>query len=513
MAAAAEAALLEACEQLNTQCGGAAMDVAFINHVHFMSPAVERNAAAGGEGLFANDVIPAGTLLLSTKPIVMVLDRDVDTHDSTAYNADTAYLILELAKLIHTNPSTWESVSHLFPRPHDMGKIPHWECDPDDPALAQRVASTLGKLTALSAADRARIPDIVKYNALSIETCAEQLCHASRYNQLSGLGLYNDPSLFNHACQPNVARFCIGEVAVFRTNQEVPRGDELCISYIESELLTEPLVVRNEALGDRDFVLTEDTGAPLNGISSGCGGGSAAHGGGARGSSAHVDEEQQDMGPALEREVLDDVLATGPLARLATIKELLSEPGNVARLKPSDYKELHLIQGLSLGQLGVFAEARVHWEKCLAFNRDHCPPHDEGTVCYAVQAALCSVAAGALAAAAHHAATAILTHAIAFGPTLTLFQVRYSNELTSCENTSLANAAQQLSAALTAVGAQGVDCADMPVLSTALVAVLEAGAAEVGGLSAPGKEDAATAKRRKKKEKAARQKETRAAAK
>lgn len=39
-----------------------------------------------------------------------------------------------------------------------------------------------------------------RYNSLSIESCPEQLCHAQRYGHLSGLGLYNLPSLFNHAC-------------------------------------------------------------------------------------------------------------------------------------------------------------------------------------------------------------------------------------------------------------------------------------------------------------------------
>jgi hypothetical protein len=103
----------------------------------------------------------------------MVLDSAVA---GDGYNADTACLIVELATRIATQPSTWELVADLFPRPQDMATIPHWECDPDEPELAKQVADALSNLTAHSTEDQARIPDIVKYNSLSIESNAEQLC-------------------------------------------------------------------------------------------------------------------------------------------------------------------------------------------------------------------------------------------------------------------------------------------------------------------------------------------------
>merc|ERR1719230_950425 len=51
----------------------------------------------------------------------------------------------------------------------------------------------------------------------------------------------------------NVGRFSIGDAVIFRTNRKIPKGEQLCISYIESELLCAPTSMRHQTL-DRDFV-------------------------------------------------------------------------------------------------------------------------------------------------------------------------------------------------------------------------------------------------------------------
>ena len=52
-------------------------------------------------------------------------------------------------------------------------------------------------------------------------------------------------------------RYCIGDVMFFVTNRDITKGDELCFSYIEHELLCENTSKRS-ALLDMDFELNDD---------------------------------------------------------------------------------------------------------------------------------------------------------------------------------------------------------------------------------------------------------------
>ena len=68
------------------------------------------------------------------------------------------------------------------------------------------------------------------------------------FSSLSGVGLYHWPSFFNHSPRPNVSRYAIGDVMFFVTNQDVAQGHELCISYIEHDVLCEGAKRRNAML-------------------------------------------------------------------------------------------------------------------------------------------------------------------------------------------------------------------------------------------------------------------------
>ena len=205
-------------------------------------------------------------------------------------------------------------------------------------------------------------------------------------------------------------------------------GAELCISYIESELLSESAAVRNEAMGDRDFRVTDAPAAPCataEARGTPAGGGSAS----SDGSDGVAAGDEEYDGPALSPDMLDAVRATHPLEQLSTVSEVLGDAESVERFRPSDHKELSLIQGLALAQLGSPAEALVHWEDCLRYNARHCPPNDEATVCYAFQAALCALAVNKADAAVAHVLTAARAHAVAFGPGLPLCAARYATEM------------------------------------------------------------------------------------
>jgi hypothetical protein len=180
-------------------------------------------------------------------------------------NADTAVLIMAVAAALARSPDQWARVSQLYPRPEEVaaGRLPPWRAD--DEAMDARVNSFLesclggggggGGGGRLGAADLARLKLIVRYNNLSAETNAEQVCYngCPRFRALAGLGLYVDASYFNHSCKPNVARFSVGDLLVLRTCKHVAAGEELCISYVGADLLCEAPAVRTFMLGGRDF--------------------------------------------------------------------------------------------------------------------------------------------------------------------------------------------------------------------------------------------------------------------
>ena len=90
-------------------------------------------------------------------------------------------------------------------------------------------------------------------NALGMYTNPEQLCHADAFSDLTATGLFPLASGFNHSCSPNVLRASIGPYLIFRTLCPVAAGEELTISYIETEFLHEPTAIRHAELA-RDFV-------------------------------------------------------------------------------------------------------------------------------------------------------------------------------------------------------------------------------------------------------------------
>lgn len=126
------------------------------------------------------------------------------------------------------------------------------------------------------------------------------------------------------------------------------------------------------------------------------------------------------IGPAVQAELG----ATPPAARIETIHELRTDQETAARLRPADIKELALYEAIAAMELGAPKMASVAWRQCLDFVAEHCPPGDEGAVCYGVHAALCAAAAGQAEAAADLLSGALACHDVAFGPGLDLFIAR-----------------------------------------------------------------------------------------
>ncbi|KAJ1461499.1 hypothetical protein M885DRAFT_611776 [Pelagophyceae sp. CCMP2097] len=215
-----------------------------------------------GLGLVSARDLPAGTTLFREKPIAMVRDDDDDgdedddeedeDDDAAEDNRDGARLILLIARRLKkaeasSKAESWTgALARLHPRtPEDTSKLKPWTCS--DAKLGKQVSKALAGLSSKRA--RALLPLVVRHNALDVRTGGELFSHPmSNLQRLGGLALYAGPSLFNHSDQANVHRWHCGDVGIWRTNQDVAAGEELAISYVESDLLNDatasPLVRR-----------------------------------------------------------------------------------------------------------------------------------------------------------------------------------------------------------------------------------------------------------------------------
>jgi len=341
------------------------------------------------------------------------LHDDDNHHDDDPEPRHNELLLLDLLEALQSNPSLWHNqLSTLFPRTADQIRtLPAWVC-PDDEVFAQ-IEMLLSNLdVSLDKATIAtRLPHIVRYNVLSVETSPETLSYPQYLSSLSGVALYWTPSFFNHSNSPNVHRWCIGNVAVFVTNQDISAGTLLTISYIEHDVLCES-TARRQALLRMDFVPDDpkDTHSLLI-----------------------VGPEF----PVIDRHVQNELMQLHALDRLNNIDELLAQAkGEQAAAEEEtpvawfacDVYHLQILKALTLESMGQ--DALDLWQACLDFVMQKLPPLDESLVMLHTQMALCAYRQHDEELAKRHAQQAVHIHALVFGGNLSWFRTRYARDLT-----------------------------------------------------------------------------------
>jgi SET domain len=517
---------------------------------------VLRDDGRGGRGWFAANDLAAGTLLLVAKPLALVMDwqddEDDEDFETTRGNGNTneqhndgdnidedaeddadgddddddedaedgmleedkednkeprvnELLLLEMLGRLSQEPSLWkEKLSTLFPRTEaDVAKLPVWVCHNDD--VFMQVETLLATMEREHAANpnrheidlpikeiSKRLPLILRYNILSVETCAELLSYPGPdgHAALAGVGLYCEPSFFNHSPRPNVSRWCVGDVMGFTTNQVVSAGIELCISYLEHDVLCEPAWRRNRMLA-MDFVdvdSSNDDDGHLPHATTLEEGMAPGHAG-------------PDM-PVVDSDVQNELMSMDPFARLMAIDELLAQamgikqpsdavvtnnedsmeqhdstssatmetastmpltvdgtlPGDggnggggsdVTPWFQCDVHNLRILKAITLDGLGQTSQALALWEESVRFVEQRLPPLDESSIVLRVQAALCAwhLAGGTVTDAARdHATVACQTHATLFGGSTAQFRRRLGRDLQLALRPTLQSAAPNSSA-------------------------------------------------------------------
>ncbi|KAJ8598085.1 hypothetical protein CTAYLR_005591 [Chrysophaeum taylorii] len=354
-----------------------------------------------GRGLVATRDLPEGTTLCCEKAIAMTMDWEHDDDESAAEsagegNADAARLLLRVCAMARRNPGLWfeSGLSELFPRSRREARgLAAWGCSNSvlDAAVRDAVTTLRNERTP---GNWGLLPLIVRHNAVDVSTCGETLSYpSSPLVGLAGLALYARSSAFNHDDDPNVLRWHCGDVGVWRTNRFVRAGQELCVSYVESDLLRTPALKR-EALAHFE---------------------PAVRGGGGGGGGEIVVR-------ALDVAAQNRWMQLDPEDRLA----------GLAKLRPKiacDKIQHRVLRAVSFASLGKAADARREFLEVVRLCKRLLPPNDEQTVVFLVHAARAALASGEPNQAAALLGEALAAHAAIFGGGQLLFECRFATDL------------------------------------------------------------------------------------
>lgn len=416
-----------------------------VSHLLEPGPFLElRNTPHTGKGWFATQNLPAGTRILVAKPIAAVLhweeeepEANEDEMEATEEDEEeedegpepepriNELLLVDILEELLDNKELWfTKLTQLFPRTNEeLSALPAWVC-PDD-AMFMEVESLLEQLRSVLPNETVteiskRLPHIIRYNILSMETCSELLSYPGGHSSLSGVALYQYPSFFNHSSRPNVNRWAIGDVMFFVTNQPVAAGHELCISYIEHDVLCESAYRRNLMLR-MDFQDKSDHHDDADHASS--------------------DEQDGPEMPVVDADVQNELMGMDSLERLDAIDELLQQAlGEKGPVDDSetmqistgwfrcDVHNLQILKAITLDGMGQSRRALELWEQAVLFSEKCLPPADESVVMIRTQAALCALQTGDLNRAKHHAEVALRTHDLVFGGGVRFFRRRYKRD-------------------------------------------------------------------------------------
>lgn len=401
-----------------------------------------RENPSKGKGLFATQQLVAGTVLLVAKPVAWALDSEwdggvpdeeiEDMEEDSEHPAEpeeshvNELLVLESLHAIKEDPNIWlDKISNLYPRdPVDVQESPVW-ISKDDDIFGQfdQMLKELEDIPALKGKSNEisqRLPLIIRYNVLSMETCPEMLSYPgpTGHSGLSGVGLYFWPSFFNHDSRPNASRYSVGDVMWFVANQDVPAGEEICISYLEHDILCESAYRRNVML-TLDFKEDEDNTAIPDGPGI----------------------------PVVDSEVQNELMAMSPFERLENIDQLMKQAAGEALPEGEgeaieedgmdahgevwfecDMQNLRILKAITLDNLGQSKEAIGLWEQCVEFVESRLPPNDESSVVIRVQAALCAWTIQKEERARKHAEKALQVHKLIFGGGIHRFRRRFQKE-------------------------------------------------------------------------------------
>lgn len=210
----------------------------------------------------------------------------------------------------------------------------------------------------------------------------------------------------------------------FVANQQIHEGDEVCISYIEHDILQESAYRRNHMLS-MNF---SDAGPDEDPDPS-------------------AEEADGPQFPVVDPELQNELMGMDPFERLSSIDELMAQatgsklpeeelPDGDDAMEASsgsmwfqcDAQNLRILKAITLESMGQNQEALAQWQECVAFAETKLPPMDENAIIVHTQAALCALLGGAHTPARQHAETALRIHNLLFGGGAARFRRRLQSD-------------------------------------------------------------------------------------
>ena len=408
-----------------------------------------RDTRSKGRGFFARTDISPGTMLMVAKPVALAFDWEDDSfevdvpedeamEDEDGEGGDedeprlNEVLLIRILEKIRDDPGLWErSLSMLFPRnSDDLASLPAWVVKEDD--VFEKVESAMQELQKIPDMEETakeisrRLPHIIRYNILSVETCPELLSYPELgFKNLSAVGLYSKPSFFNHSRFPNCHRFAIGDIMFFVANQQINFGDEVCISYIEHDILQESAYRRNLMLSMNFNDAAENEDADPT-----------------------AEEAEGPQYPVVDPDLQNELMNMDPFERLTSIDELMAQASGSKPPEDAipeeddddameatgsawfqcDVQNLRILKAITLEVLGQSRDALAQWEECVEFAETKLPPLDENAVVMRAHAALCAWHTGLETRARQHAEAALRTHNLVFGGGVSRFRRRLQSD-------------------------------------------------------------------------------------
>mmetsp|Transcript_12280 Transcript_12280/g.29234 ORF Transcript_12280/g.29234 Transcript_12280/m.29234 type:complete len:764 (-) Transcript_12280:804-3095(-) len=174
-------------------------------------------------GVMATDDIKEGDLLTSTRAFAFCHSPRIDSNFKAAAQKKDLYEVRQ----VH------QAVQHLMNRPSLASSFYHLEAAGE--ILDQQEETVESKYPVI---DLAKIRGILESNRFGVD-----VKHPSSPMELKppseeaegdpvGVGLWLATSMFNHSCTPNAAWTPIGNQMMVYASKDIPKGTEVCISYV-----------------------------------------------------------------------------------------------------------------------------------------------------------------------------------------------------------------------------------------------------------------------------------------
>jgi tetratricopeptide (TPR) repeat protein len=214
-----------------------------LDHADFFSATEVKNTKAHGRGLFATRFIPAGSLVMVEKALVLPNkygSREVLLPNSStrSWNDEETLTLYNVNNNAIATPSQSQCFASLVRKLHSNPSITSQFFGLDSGGYVRSGGE--GDIL-----DEVPIIDVFLVEAIRLRNCfssprrSNELMKKNFYadNEDLSTGLWVRSAYLNHSCIPNCSRSFIGDMQIIRACRDIEAGEELTHQYISPEAI------------------------------------------------------------------------------------------------------------------------------------------------------------------------------------------------------------------------------------------------------------------------------------